>query len=103
MQLTSRVAVVTGGAGGIGRAICERFAQEGMKVVVADLDEELLDRAVTELREKSHDVTGVKVDVTKPRIARGAPRRRRRRLRWHSCPLQQRRDRQHGIRERLGA
>ena len=65
MELAGRVAVVTGGAGGIGKTICERFAQEGMKVVVADLNEELLDRAVVELREKSHDVTGVKVDVTK--------------------------------------
>lgn len=66
MQLAGRVAVVTGGAGGIGQAICERFAQEGMKVVVADLNQELLDRAVGEMREKSHDVTGVTVDVTKP-------------------------------------
>jgi NAD(P)-dependent dehydrogenase (short-subunit alcohol dehydrogenase family) len=65
MQLAGKVAIVTGGAGGIGQAICERFAQEGMKVVVADLNEELLDRAVAELREKSHDVTGVTVDVTK--------------------------------------
>jgi NAD(P)-dependent dehydrogenase (short-subunit alcohol dehydrogenase family) len=65
MELTGRVAVVTGGAGGIGKAICERFAQEGMKVVLADLNEELIDHAVTELREKSHDVTGITVDVTK--------------------------------------
>jgi NAD(P)-dependent dehydrogenase (short-subunit alcohol dehydrogenase family) len=64
MQLSGRVAVVTGAAGGIGKAICERFAQEGMKVVAADLNQELLDRAVVELREKSHDVTGVTVDVT---------------------------------------
>ena len=65
MQLADRVAVVTGGAGGIGKAICERFAQEGMKVVVADLNQKLLDRVVAELRESSHDVTGVRVDVTK--------------------------------------
>jgi NAD(P)-dependent dehydrogenase (short-subunit alcohol dehydrogenase family) len=65
MQLAGRVAVVTGGAGGIGTAICERFAQEGMKVVVGDVNQELLDRAVADLREKSHDVIGVKVDVTR--------------------------------------
>ncbi|MFI5045899.1 MAG: SDR family NAD(P)-dependent oxidoreductase [Acidimicrobiia bacterium] len=65
MQLTGRVAVVTGGAGGIGRAICERFGQEGMKVVVADLDKAALDAAVEELRAKSVEVTGVSVDVTK--------------------------------------
>lgn len=59
-----RVAVVTGGAGGIGRALGERFAQEGMKVVLADLFPEPLDEAVAELRDAGHDVTGVVTDVT---------------------------------------
>jgi NAD(P)-dependent dehydrogenase (short-subunit alcohol dehydrogenase family) len=39
-RLEGKVAVVTGGASGIGRAMCERFAGEGAKVAVADLDEE---------------------------------------------------------------
>ena len=38
MQLAGKVAVVTGGASGIGRALCRRFAAEGAAVVVADLD-----------------------------------------------------------------
>jgi NAD(P)-dependent dehydrogenase (short-subunit alcohol dehydrogenase family) len=38
-RLVGKVAVVTGGASGIGRAMCERFAAEGAKVAVADLDE----------------------------------------------------------------
>ena len=38
-RLVDKVAVVTGGASGIGRAMCERFAAEGAKVAVADLDQ----------------------------------------------------------------
>jgi NAD(P)-dependent dehydrogenase (short-subunit alcohol dehydrogenase family) len=40
MQITDRVAVVTGGASGIGRATVERFVEEGARVVIADVDAE---------------------------------------------------------------
>jgi NAD(P)-dependent dehydrogenase (short-subunit alcohol dehydrogenase family) len=65
VNLEGRVAVVTGGAGGIGKAICARFGAEGMKVVLADLGGPALDSAVAELRAKSFDVTGVSADVTR--------------------------------------
>ena len=39
-RLAGRGAVVTGGASGIGRAMCERFASEGASVAVVDLDED---------------------------------------------------------------
>jgi len=63
-QLDGRVAVVTGGGGGLGRALGERFAREGMKVVLADVQEEPLDATVTALREQEFDVTGVVTDVS---------------------------------------
>ncbi|MBU6329206.1 MAG: SDR family NAD(P)-dependent oxidoreductase [Acidobacteria bacterium] len=64
-ELRGRVAVITGGAGGIGRAMAERFAEEGMKVVLADLKQEALDTAVGELRAQGHEVIGVRTDVSK--------------------------------------
>ncbi len=63
-DFAGRVAVVTGGAGGIGRALGERFAVEGMKVVLADVAAEPLEATAAELRDAGHDVTGVVTDVT---------------------------------------
>jgi NAD(P)-dependent dehydrogenase (short-subunit alcohol dehydrogenase family) len=59
------VAVVTGGAGGIGRAMGERFARAGMRVVLADVEEGALERAVAELRSQSLEVTGITADVAR--------------------------------------
>ena len=61
-----KVAVVTGGASGIGRAMAERFGAEGMKVVLADVEELALRQAEAEFREKGVDVLGVLTDVAKP-------------------------------------
>ncbi|HEX7131783.1 MAG TPA: SDR family NAD(P)-dependent oxidoreductase [Iamia sp.] len=63
-DLLGKVAVVTGGAGGIGRALVERFVAEGMKVVVGDVEVAALETTVAELRASGADVTGVPVDVT---------------------------------------
>ena len=63
-QLTGRVAVVTGGASGIGRALADRFVDEGMKVVIADIEETALDAAVAELTSGGADVIGVRTDVS---------------------------------------
>jgi NAD(P)-dependent dehydrogenase (short-subunit alcohol dehydrogenase family) len=63
-EFAGEVAVVTGGAGGIGRAIVERFGDEGMKVVVADVVPDRLDQTVGELRDQGRDVIGVVTDVT---------------------------------------
>jgi len=63
-DFNGKVAVVTGGAGGIGRALVERFTAEGMKAVVADIDGALLASTTAELRDEGRDVTGVVTDVT---------------------------------------
>jgi NAD(P)-dependent dehydrogenase (short-subunit alcohol dehydrogenase family) len=64
-ELTGRVAVVTGAASGMGRAFAQRFAEEGMRVVLADIERDALDRAVGELRAEGHDVRGVETDVSR--------------------------------------
>jgi len=65
-DLNGKVAVVTGGAGGIGRALVERFVAEGLRVVVADVEVGALEATVAELRSGGADVTGVVTDVTSP-------------------------------------
>ncbi len=64
-DFAGKVAVVTGGASGIGRALVDRFAREGMKVVIADVEQSALDRAVNELRGQNHEVIGVLTDVSR--------------------------------------
>jgi len=63
-HLDGRVAVVTGGAGGLGRAMGERFARDGMHVVLADVQPDPLATTVAELRDAGLDVTGVPTDVS---------------------------------------
>ncbi|MBK6276978.1 MAG: SDR family NAD(P)-dependent oxidoreductase [Gammaproteobacteria bacterium] len=58
-----RVAVVTGGASGIGKALAKAFLGEGMKVVIADVEERALAAATREL---GGEVTGVLTDVSEP-------------------------------------
>jgi NAD(P)-dependent dehydrogenase (short-subunit alcohol dehydrogenase family) len=62
-ELGGKVAVVTGGGGGIGRALGERLLAEGMKVVLADIDAPLLQKTVDELDDRGV-VIGVPTDVS---------------------------------------
>jgi NAD(P)-dependent dehydrogenase (short-subunit alcohol dehydrogenase family) len=63
-QFGGKVAVVTGGGQGIGRALIERFTDEGMKAVVADVVPALVEQTTGELRDEGRDVVGVVSDVT---------------------------------------
>jgi NAD(P)-dependent dehydrogenase (short-subunit alcohol dehydrogenase family) len=61
-----QVAVVTGGASGIGFALARRFAREGLAVVLADIERGALDRAVAELRAEGVQAHGHTTDVRDP-------------------------------------
>jgi len=63
--LRDRVAVVTGAASGIGLALAERFAAEGMKVVMADVEAAALERAAAAVRAAAPAVLAVRVDVSR--------------------------------------
>ncbi len=60
-----KVAVVTGGASGIGLALARRFAREGMRVVIADIEIEALGAAERELRSMGATAIGVRTDVSR--------------------------------------
>jgi NAD(P)-dependent dehydrogenase (short-subunit alcohol dehydrogenase family) len=65
-DLRDRVAVVTGAASGIGRGLAARFAEAGMKLVLADVEGPALEAAVAELRRSGATVLGALCDVSKP-------------------------------------
>jgi len=65
-ELEGKVAVITGAASGIGLGMATRFAEAGMKVVMADIEQPVLDKAVATLRDAEHEVFGVVADVSHP-------------------------------------
>ena len=61
MKLTNKVAIVTGAASGLGKAIATRYAQEGARVVVADLDKRQADAVASQI---GSSAMGIAMDVT---------------------------------------
>ena len=64
MRLEKKIAVITGGASGIGAAICELFAREGARVVVADIDADGGAQTVSSIESDGGDAIFVKTDVS---------------------------------------
>lgn len=64
MKLKDQVAIITGSASGIGKAIAQRFAKEGAKVVIADLDGEAAEKTATDICHGQGQAMAVAMDVT---------------------------------------
>lgn len=60
-----KVAVITGGASGLGRAMAERFARAGMSIMLADVEPNALAKAEAEMKAAGAKVIGVRTDVSK--------------------------------------
>ena len=64
MRLHDRTAFVTGASKGLGRAIAERFVEEGARVVIADIDQENLDKTLAETTVDASRLTAINLDVS---------------------------------------
>lgn len=64
MELRGKTAFITGGASGIGLALAERCAREGMKVLIADIEKPALDQAAAGLRAQGAEVATYTLDVS---------------------------------------
>ncbi len=63
-SLSGKVAVVTGGASGIGKSIVRALLKQGMKVAIADVEDDALAATVSEFADANNQLIPVKVDVT---------------------------------------
>ena len=69
MRLAGKIALVTGGASGIGRATSELFVKEGARVVIADIDVQRGGEVVRSIRETGGEAAFVEVDMALPKEA----------------------------------
>ncbi len=69
LSLKNKVAIVTGGASGIGEKTADFFLQEQVKVLIADIQQDRMEKTVVSLREKGGAVRGCLCDVTDEKSA----------------------------------
>ncbi|MBU4228310.1 SDR family oxidoreductase [bacterium] len=67
-KLNEKIAIVTGGASGLGRAVAEKFAESGAKVAILDINIELGGKVADEINKKGGNAIAVKCDVTNEKI-----------------------------------
>ena len=63
-RLEDKVAVITGSAQGMGYAIAQAFIEEGAKIVITDINEEAIEKAVAQFQKEGADVLGIRMDVS---------------------------------------
>lgn len=71
-NLENKVAVITGGGSGIGKAIAILYASEGAKIVVSDIDEKGGEETVSEIKAKGGDAKFIKADTSRPDDSKNA-------------------------------
>jgi 3-oxoacyl-[acyl-carrier protein] reductase len=64
MEIKGLVAIITGGASGIGEAIAHYLAKEGVKIVIGDMNQEGIDRVVTDIKAAGGQAAGKQLNVT---------------------------------------
>ena len=69
-DLTGQVAIVTGGAGLLGRQFCRTLAEAGAKVVILDIDPAAVSELTQELNKSGFSVLGISTDISKPESAK---------------------------------
>ncbi len=75
MKFANRTAVVTGGAGRVGRPLCEKLCDNGVAVAIADLDMEKAEALAAGLRDKGGDARAYPLDVTSTASVNAATQR----------------------------